>query len=1003
MQFWKKICKNKKYIISVFIICLLSGILYSFKFTQKEYLTTSTIMLVKNNEGKVAESLELSDGLQSIVKEVIKSDLSIEKVKNNLNLNCENNELNKKIEVSKAKDSVAFKINVKDFNSKIALDVNKEIINVFSNRIKEMYTEKNVEIYIVDPAHIVNNHYSTQLIIPVVVAIVIGIVVNFVYILVLIKYENKVKNNSEIEADLILKSLVKLPKLKYKSNELKQELVVASCEKSEVINSFNKLRTNIQFLGVNNEILKRVILVTSPNSGDGKTFVAANLAIAFSQIGKKVVLIDADMENGRLGKLFNIPENLGFSNYLSNLDTSGAEINEFLNKFITETEIKNLSIITSGTVPPNSSELLTSEKLPNLIKDLKVFYDVVIIDSVSALLSTDALILSRMVGSTIIVSDSKKTKFEDLIKTKKDIQNVGGKILGVVLNRAKIRKNQKTIETRKKELQKLKNKIYKAIQKIVKKENHKQKLLTEGVNNKRDVIKPTNIPKHKKEEPTIKERINQLKFVKLIKDAYQEKRVNKKENVQNAKKTEIKEGKQTKQVKEEKNNKKIENKLEEGTKNKEKQEELENVLAEKKEKISTLEIAKEKASNVVKNSKIIIKENAKKIKENSTNIIGNVKNTYQEKISNLKGKNIISEKNKTTNEGDKVLKQNIIENSKQEIVEENPDSDNDVLVIVDAENAYCRVFSKKCFTEKSVRSSNLKNVFEDAHYSRKILKKRVNSLIETYGITKKQSERIDTLIYVTLMDYDAYIWYEYKEASNKAESYVMCMAKEYEKVFGEKNKDYIARCKRLRKAELKKAELDIEYKLENLWKTTKTKLSDKLAIKKFANLYEIDTRLKSDKEIMKSNEKKKVYSDIIKESDKNGEQESYSNSNIDFEEDELEREIREEEELLKKEQESYRLEQEKIKQEKKEEKERLRIERKIEQERIKNERREQKEKQRQEKQEENFRRREEKLKQKEELRKQKELEKEKQREEAKIEEELLVDNLYPKTKYNKDL
>ena len=407
-------------------------------------------------------------------------------------------------------------------------------------------------------------------------------------------------------------------------------------------------------------------------------------------------------------------------------------------------------------------------------------------------------------------------------------------------------------------------------------------------------------------------------------------------------------------------------------------------------------------------------QSTKKIKENSTNIIGNVKNTYQEKISNLKEKNTISEKNKTTNEVDKVLKQNIIENSKQEIVEENPDSDNDVLVIVDAENAYCRVFSKKCFTEKSVRSSNLKDVFEDAHYSRKILKKRVNSLIETYGITKKQSERIDTLIYVTLMDYDAYMWYEYKEASNKAESYVMCMAKEYEKVFGEKNKDYIARCKRLRKAELKKAELDIEYKLENLWKTTKTKLSDKLAIKKFANLYEIDTRLKSDKEIMKSNEKKKVYSDIIKESDKNGEQESYSNSNIDFEEDELEREIREEEELLKKEQESYRLEQEKIKQEKqeeqekikqekKEEKERLRIERKIEQERIKNERREQKEKQRQEKQEENLRRREEKLKQKEELRKQKELEKEKQREEAKIEEELLVDNLYPKTKYNKDL
>ena len=133
---------------------------------------------------------------------------------------------------------------------------------------------------------------------------------------------------------------------------------------------------------------------------DGKSFVAANLAISYAEVGKKVILIDADMRGGRQGKLFNIPNNLGLSNFLSNLDPNGVEINELVNKFINETAIKNLNLITSGTVPPNSNELLTSTKLVDMIKDLSVFYDVVIIDGTPILTTKDSLILTRVVSST---------------------------------------------------------------------------------------------------------------------------------------------------------------------------------------------------------------------------------------------------------------------------------------------------------------------------------------------------------------------------------------------------------------------------------------------------------------------------------------------------------------------------------------------------------------------------------------------------------------------------
>ena len=124
--------------------------------------------------------------------------------------------------------------------------------------------------------------------------------------------------------------------------------------------------------------------------------MSANLAVAFAKAGKKVILIDADMRRGRESKIFNIPNELGLSNYLSNLDKNGMEINERVNKYIKETEVKNLNVITSGNIPPNSADLLTSDRLKELLKELGVFYDLIIIDGAPVLPSPDSLILTRL-------------------------------------------------------------------------------------------------------------------------------------------------------------------------------------------------------------------------------------------------------------------------------------------------------------------------------------------------------------------------------------------------------------------------------------------------------------------------------------------------------------------------------------------------------------------------------------------------------------------------------
>lgn len=209
---------------------------------------------------------------------------------------------------------------------------------------------------------------------------------------------------------------------------MKKELIVQRDPKSPISEIFRTLRTNIQFMSSNKEL--KTIVVTSTLPGEGKSWVSANLATIFAQAGKRVILVDADMRKGRLYHLFNVPSKPGLSNYLSGMDDK----NNIL-EYIRETEIDNLFFIPSGNVPPNPSELLVSERATEMIKQLKKMSDIVIFDGTPSLLVTDAIILSRFVDSTIIVTSCNETKIENLDKVKRRIENVGGKIAGVVLNK----------------------------------------------------------------------------------------------------------------------------------------------------------------------------------------------------------------------------------------------------------------------------------------------------------------------------------------------------------------------------------------------------------------------------------------------------------------------------------------------------------------------------------------------------------------------------------------
>ena len=221
---------------------------------------------------------------------------------------------------------------------------------------------------------------------------------------------------------------------------MKKEIITFREPKSPISEIFRTLRTNVQFANTKRGL--HSLLITSTTPSEGKSWVSANLAVAFAQAGKKVILVDCDMRKGRQFSIFGVAPTPGLSNYLSGINSNGEESSSNILSYLKETEVDNLYLITAGNIPLNPSELLVSEQMMQAVEELKSICDLVIFDGTPSSLVTDAVIISRYVDTTLIVSAYKTTKMDELEKVKRDIENVGGKVAGVVINKVPVSQKQ---------------------------------------------------------------------------------------------------------------------------------------------------------------------------------------------------------------------------------------------------------------------------------------------------------------------------------------------------------------------------------------------------------------------------------------------------------------------------------------------------------------------------------------------------------------------------------
>jgi capsular exopolysaccharide synthesis family protein len=224
-----------------------------------------------------------------------------------------------------------------------------------------------------------------------------------------------------------------------------KDLIVATNPKSSFAEAIKLIKTNIIFSSIGSGADFKTILMTSPESGDGKSFMIANLASAFAQEGKKVLIIDADLRKGRQHKIFGLEKanDFGYSNLIFAASQNRSLLqHNFENKirtYIKETPVKGVSLLPSGSIPPNPLELLSSDANRVILENIKKRYDVVFYDCPPALGLSDALVMSKYSDVNVVTITNSKTRIDQLENVKRNFDRVQSKITGVVINRARVK------------------------------------------------------------------------------------------------------------------------------------------------------------------------------------------------------------------------------------------------------------------------------------------------------------------------------------------------------------------------------------------------------------------------------------------------------------------------------------------------------------------------------------------------------------------------------------
>ena len=310
--------------------------------------------------------------------------------------------------------------------AKSEMDKLRQIRDQYDAKIREIKLERDtggVSIDVIDPARAADKPALPDKRKVMVIAIALGLVLGMVLAALREWLDDRMRSANEIRSSLGMPLLAVIPQSSTKRSFSVSGQRVLLDPASDAAEAYRALRSAIQFSAPEG---LRTLMISSPNSGDGKTTLTTNLGIAWAQSGKKVCIVDCDLRKPTVHDIFSLKTTLGLSTLLAGRST--------LENTLQHTSVNGLDVLPCGPVPANPAEILNSQEFGTTLETLADKYDIVLLDSSPVMSATDARVIAASTDATLIVLTAQSAHRRSTEQTRDALESVGARIIGLVVN-----------------------------------------------------------------------------------------------------------------------------------------------------------------------------------------------------------------------------------------------------------------------------------------------------------------------------------------------------------------------------------------------------------------------------------------------------------------------------------------------------------------------------------------------------------------------------------------